>query len=86
MLAKRKGVTARRRLKAAWSKTPRPDEQKPDIRPSRPDERTTDREVLIHQGPGVEIRQVCGEGDRTDLGRPAPGPEPTVVVEGLRES
>jgi len=32
---------------------PRPDEQKPDMRQPRSDERTTDREVHIHQGPVV---------------------------------
>src|SRR4051794_13729597 len=32
---------------------PRPDEQKPDTRQPGSDERTTDREVPIHQGPVV---------------------------------
>jgi len=32
---------------------PRPDEQKSDIRHLWPDERATNREVHIHQGPGL---------------------------------
>ena len=43
--------------------------------PGRPDERTIDREVHSHQGPGWQIRRVSGEGGQSCLGRSASCPE-----------
>ena len=55
---------------------PRPDGQEPDMRPTRPDEQASDCKVQGHQGPGWQIRRVCGEGGRSYLGRSVPCPEP----------
>src|SRR3954447_21402165 len=47
---------------------PRPDEQKPDMRQPGSDERTTYREVLIHQGP-VVVDPAGVRGKRANLPR-----------------
>ena len=51
MLAKRKGVAGEAGSEGSVDAKPRPDEQKSDIRQSWSDERSTAREVHIHQGP-----------------------------------
>jgi hypothetical protein len=54
VIAKRRGVVARRGLKEAWSKrmsqTYEPIHKRPDERHTVLDERADDREVHIHQG------------------------------------